>query len=90
MGDETMPPPEYDDVALDDDDDELSQSTTTPPHHPPPGYSGPYRPAQTQRGETGAQRTGRGVGGAPQLPSLRISRLPAIVIELSSEQHGDS
>jgi hypothetical protein len=30
------------------------------------------------------QRTGRGVGGVPQLPSLRLSTLPTIVVEGSS------
>lgn len=34
--------------------------------------------------DSDSQRSGRGVGGTPQLPSLRIARLPSIVIEPSS------
>ncbi|POR35808.1 Uncharacterized protein TPAR_04024 [Tolypocladium paradoxum] len=98
LGEETMPPPEYEDVSL--DSDELMRSTT-PLHDPPPDYPGPYRSA-SQRSErrplaasaadpepeqdaSRTPRTTRGVGGVPQLPSLRISRLPAIVIEPSNE-----
>ncbi|GJN79330.1 growth arrest and DNA-damage-inducible proteins-interacting protein 1 domain-containing protein [Purpureocillium lilacinum] len=95
LGDEEMPPPEYEDVALDDTDN-LGRSTT-PLHGPPPDYPGPYRSpsvrsehmpanaeAVAQEGEGEAPAAGRGVGGVPQLPSLRISRLPEIVIEPSS------
>uniref|UniRef100_A0A0L0NAX8 Uncharacterized protein n=1 Tax=Tolypocladium ophioglossoides (strain CBS 100239) TaxID=1163406 RepID=A0A0L0NAX8_TOLOC len=100
LGEEAMPPPEYEDVSLDDGDG-LTRSTT-PLHEPPPDYPGPYRSASRgserrplaaaaaaaanpEPEEDGLRtpRTTRGVGGAPQLPSLRISRLPAIVIEPS-------
>lgn len=98
VGDEHMAPPEYEDVALDDGDE--AAASPTPCHDAPPGYSGPGRSASqgsggravaeasrgAGRGEGRGQRTMRGVGGAPQLPSLRISRLPAIVIEPSSHE----
>ncbi|CAM1510125.1 Fc.00g004600.m01.CDS01 [Cosmosporella sp. VM-42] len=107
LGDETMPPPEYEDVSLDD------ARSTSPQNEPPPEYTGPYRSAsqRTQRTEydlgttghedseqTGGDNTqsrgstppsGRGVGGIPQLPSLRISGLPQIIIEPSSARPGD-
>lgn len=41
-----------------------------------------------QRGRTGGGIT-RGVGGVPQLPSLRLSRLPQIVVEPSSARPGE-
>lgn len=98
LGVEAMPPPEYEDVPLDDIDE--TQRSTTPMHEPPPDYPGPYRSAsqrsrrsqfegeqaQDQATEPNGEHTprGRGVGGVPQLPSLRISRLPEIVIEPSS------
>lgn len=34
-----------------------------------------------RRVSTGAQRTSRGVGGVPQLPSLRLGSLPSIVVD---------
>ncbi|OTB02694.1 hypothetical protein M426DRAFT_13297 [Hypoxylon sp. CI-4A] len=40
--------------------------------------------------EPSATRSSRGVGGAPQLPSLRIGRLPQIVIEPSTAHPNDS
>lgn len=103
LGEETMPPPGYEDVSL-DDSDELRRSTT-PLHDPPPDYPGPYRSA-SQRSErrpsaasavaelepeedaSRTPQTTRGVGGVPRLPSLRISSLPAIVIEPSNEEPG--
>ncbi|KAJ6443086.1 growth arrest and DNA-damage-inducible proteins-interacting protein 1 domain-containing protein [Purpureocillium lavendulum] len=97
LGVEDMPPPEYEDVALDETDE--PGRSTTPLHGPPPDYPGPYRSAslrseqaptstnpEAEEGGDQASPTGRGVGGIPQLPSLRISRLPEIVIEPSSAQ----
>ncbi|PNY24877.1 Uncharacterized protein TCAP_05157 [Tolypocladium capitatum] len=101
LGVETMPPPEYEDVSLDDSDEPVR--STTPPHDPPPNYPGSCRSesqrsvrrpsvataADAEPGEDGSRtlRVTRGVGGVPQLPSLRISSLPAIVIEpLSTEE----
>lgn len=91
-------PPEYEDVSLDDDDGEGARSTT-PLNEPPPDYSGPSQiisQAEETNPETvnissqeqtnlSLQQTPRGVGGVPQLPSLRISRLPEIVIEPTNE-----
>lgn len=78
-----------------------NQRSTTPLDEPPPDYPGPYR-SGSLRSERAAQRnnregsssggrtpTGRGVGGVPQLPSLRISHLPEIVIEPSSAHPRD-
>ncbi|KAM4058031.1 hypothetical protein HRG_011014 [Hirsutella rhossiliensis] len=100
LGDVAMPPPDYHDVPL-DDDAELTQSTT-PLDEPPPDYPGPVRSAAewSEHGArpsasggpeaaatgSGKTQTGRRIGGIPQLPSLRISGLPAIVIEPSSAQ----
>ncbi|KAK7421691.1 hypothetical protein QQZ08_009865 [Neonectria magnoliae] len=99
LGDTAMPPPEYQDVSLEEG------RSTTPQHEPPPDYPGPYRSAsqRTQRSlttprqngdaepesETHMQPMGRGVGGIPQLPSLRIPQLPEIVIEPSSAHPRD-
>ncbi|KAJ4327939.1 hypothetical protein N0V84_001614 [Fusarium piperis] len=108
LGDETMPPPEYEDIPLDDD-----IRSTTPINEPPPDYPGPYRSSSQrtaerdlgsgpQNGEVGpAEQAGDGHGssdssgtprgrdGVPQLPSLRISQLPEIVIEPSSAHPRD-
>ena len=93
LGVEAMPPPEYEDVPLDDNP---AHRSTTPLHELPPDYPGPYRlnsqdSEQTesrQSGDESAQEPqtderprGRGVGGVPQLPSLRIGQLPEIVVE---------
>lgn len=96
LGVEAMPPPEYENVPLDDDP---TQRSTTPLHEPPPDYPGPHR-SNSQRSERAGSRQsgdepaqesqaderarGRGVGGVSQLPSLRIGRLPEIVVEPSS------
>ncbi|KAF5004555.1 hypothetical protein FDECE_8945 [Fusarium decemcellulare] len=118
LGDENMPPPEYEDIPLNDD-----LRSTTPLDEPPPDYPGPYRSAsqRTQRTTTTVTTTeldlgsgqqeaevgpaehagngrnssnnsspSRGVGNVPQLPSLRISRLPEIVIEPSSAHPRDN
>lgn len=99
LGDEAMPPPEYEDVSLDD-----ARSTTTQ-NEPPPDYSGPYRSAST-RTEHDLASTGRNEnsdgqsrestpsserrpGGPPRLPSLRTTQLPQIVIEPSSAHPRD-
>ncbi|KAM0418681.1 hypothetical protein ACHAPT_012378 [Fusarium lateritium] len=108
LGDETMPPPEYEDIPLNDD-----MRSTTPMDEPPPDYPGPYRSASQRTAErdlgSGPQNaevgpaeqagdghessdnsgTRRGRDGAPQLPSLRISELPEIVIEPSSAHPRD-
>ncbi|EQK97871.1 hypothetical protein OCS_06416 [Ophiocordyceps sinensis CO18] len=99
LGDVEMPPPDYH-SASPDDGAELTQSTTAL-DEPPPDYPGLVRPAtESERGAwlaapgdpeaagagSGKTQTGRRVGGIPQLPSLRISGLPAIVIEPSSAQ----
>lgn len=90
LGVEVMPPPEYVDVSLDDDDD--AERSTTPMHDaPPPDYPGPYR-TSSQRSQqvmgnnqetTSSEENGtpRGRSVIPQLPSLRLSRLPQIRIE---------
>ncbi|KAJ4422739.1 hypothetical protein N0V82_002636 [Gnomoniopsis sp. IMI 355080] len=41
-------------------------------------------PPEAQAGPSHTRTTSRGVGGVPQLPSLRLNRLPQIVIEPSS------
>ncbi|KAI1149044.1 hypothetical protein F4825DRAFT_67825 [Nemania diffusa] len=93
LGDSDMPPPDYEDLSL---DDARSGATTPMFHDPPPDYSGPDRrhderesvdlasPADDDRSRRSSQRSSRGVGGAPQLPSLRIRELPQIVIEPST------
>lgn len=98
LGDESMPPPEYEDVSLDD------ARSITPHNEPPPGYSGPYRSASMRSerdlGTTGRNDTSAGNSGhstpslresdsVPQLPSLRIGTLPQIVIEQPSAHPRD-
>ncbi|KAK5992931.1 hypothetical protein PT974_06356 [Cladobotryum mycophilum] len=100
LGDESMPPPEYEDVSLVDDDGSVRSRPSI--NEPPPDYSGPYRSAsqRTEQGQAAltlsaetedraSRRTSRGVGGIPQLPSLRIGQLPEIVIEPSSAHPRD-
>lgn len=97
LGDEVMRPPEYEDIPLDGEGrGSPYDRSTTPLHEPPPDYPGPYR--SNSQGSTGinnsaerlqtstetSRRSSRGVGGTPQLPSLRLSRLPAIIVEPSS------
>ncbi|KAK3945475.1 hypothetical protein QBC46DRAFT_403684 [Diplogelasinospora grovesii] len=71
---------------------------TSPYNEPPPDYPGPAQVrnnrlsahmgdlAHTIPGDAGHRRTpsGRGVSGIPQLPSLRLNRLPQIVIDPAS------
>ncbi|KAM0349661.1 hypothetical protein ACHAPU_003490 [Fusarium lateritium] len=100
LGEEAMPPPEYEDIPLTD-----NRSSS---HGPPPDYSGPGRSTsqRTQRttehglssdwqspgiSPTADQHNSNTSpnGGAPQLPSLRIPQLPEIVIEPSSAHPRD-
>jgi len=103
LGEEAMPPPEYEDIPLGDD-----QSSS---HGPPPDYSGPERSASRRTQQTterdlgsdwqiadapavdghnsNSSHNGRGNGSAPQLPSLSIPQLPEIVIEPSSANPRD-
>jgi len=99
VANENMPPPEYEDVSLNDDDHSSLEHARDSTHGPPPDYPGPHR-SHSQRTYSSGQApadavdtaghqssrigTSRGVGGAPQLPSLRIGRLPEIRIEPSS------
>ncbi|KAI1127431.1 hypothetical protein F5Y10DRAFT_193594 [Nemania abortiva] len=102
LGDSDMPPPDYEDLSLDD----ARSGATTPMlfHEPPPDYSGHSRrtnesesesgdlasPADDERSRRSSHRSSRGVGGAPQLPSLRIRELPQIVIEPSTAHPSES
>ncbi|EFY91919.1 hypothetical protein MAC_01867 [Metarhizium acridum CQMa 102] len=102
LGLEPNPPPGYEVVSLEDDAGEVA-GPMTPSNEPPPDYSGPNEHIpQTEQTSTGPAHpipgerrtpsplhTSRGVGGAPQLPSLRISRLPAIVIQPLNEESRD-
>ncbi|KAF9776563.1 hypothetical protein IL306_005250 [Fusarium sp. DS 682] len=101
LGEEAMPPPEYEDIPLNDD-----RSSS---HGPPPEYPGPERSSsqRTQRtterdlgsdwhemdpasdGQSNSSLNGQSNGSAPQLPSLRIPQLPEIVIEPSSAHPRD-
>ncbi|KAI1414174.1 hypothetical protein F5Y13DRAFT_159954 [Hypoxylon sp. FL1857] len=51
--------------------------------------SGDLSATDNTRDEASTRRSSRGVGGAPQLPSLRIGRLPQIVIEPSTAHPND-
>ncbi|KAL6887615.1 hypothetical protein HDV57DRAFT_367818 [Trichoderma longibrachiatum] len=104
LGEEAMPPPGYEDVSLADDDDDFRDRSLSQIHEPPPEYPGSHR-SNSQRGQTSPSLVsassegdpgeralrpgGGGVGGIPRLPSLRISDLPAIVVEPSSAQPPD-
>ncbi|KAH7179744.1 uncharacterized protein B0J16DRAFT_176740 [Fusarium flagelliforme] len=103
LGEEVMPPPEYEDIPLGDD-----RSSS---HGPPPDYSGPERSASRRTQQTterdlgsdwqiadapavdghnsNSSHNGRGNSSAPQLPSLSIPQLPEIVIEPSSANPRD-
>ncbi|KAI0976911.1 hypothetical protein F4678DRAFT_128863 [Xylaria arbuscula] len=99
LGESDMPPPDYEDVSLDD----VRSGATTPMfHEPPPDYSGHSRrdsdsesgdlasPIDDDRSRRSSHRSSRGVGGVPQLPSLRIRELPQIVIEPSTAHPTES
>ncbi|KAI0193492.1 hypothetical protein F4808DRAFT_357332 [Astrocystis sublimbata] len=93
LGDSSMPPPDYEDLSL---DDARSGATTPMFHGPPPDYSGHSlsnheddsgdlaSPTDEERNRRPVSGSSRGVGGVPQLPSLRIRELPQIVIEPST------
>lgn len=98
LGVEAIPPPEYEDVSLEDSAAEAAQSTI-PLNELPPDYSGLNQhisqteeattesadPASREAGTLSAQGASRGVGGIPQLPSLRVPGLPAIVVQPTNE-----
>lgn len=96
LGAETGPPPEYEPVSWeygDGEDETASRSEAraqqTPlPDGPPPDYPGSPSPNSPQQGRH-PTRGSRGVGGVPQLPSLRLGRLPQIVLEPPSAQRQD-
>lgn len=99
MGDSDIPPPDYEDVSL---DDARSGATTPMFHDPPPDYSGHGHgnhenesgdlasPTDDDRSRRSSHLSSRGVGGVPQLPSLRIRELPRIVIEPSTAHPGET
>lgn len=103
LGDTAMPPPEYEDVSLTDDARSTIPSHGPPPGYPGPYRTGSHRATATEQdlGSVGQDtttavpsvdhetRSGREVDQIPQLPSLRISRLPEIVIEPSSAHPRD-
>jgi hypothetical protein len=98
-------PPGYDDVSLDDArSGTATPLREPPPDYPGPSQIPAERlashtahlavdeeGAEESRGRMGndARRASRGVGGIPQLPSLRLNRLPQIVIEPSSARPRD-
>ncbi|KAI3319395.1 hypothetical protein HD806DRAFT_292305 [Xylariaceae sp. AK1471] len=102
LGDSDMPPPDYEDVSL--DDARSGATTPMLFHEAPPGYSSyghghEQRNSESESGDLASttdddrsrrssHRSSRGVGGAPQLPSLRIRELPQIVIEPSTAHPG--
>jgi hypothetical protein len=95
IGDEEFPahsPPEYEDIALQDVEPTPSEP---PPNYSSPVETrapelrltapeeGPARQRSNSSGSRtprDERRTSRGVGGTPQLPSLRLSTLPSIVV----------
>ncbi|KAF5000093.1 hypothetical protein FGRMN_2027 [Fusarium graminum] len=100
LGEEAMPPPEYEDIPLTDD--------RSSAHGPPPDYPGPagslsQRTQRTTEHDLSSDWQSPGIspiadqhdsntspnGGAPRLPSLRIPQLPEIVIEPSSAHPRD-
>ncbi|KAM0559515.1 hypothetical protein ACHAPJ_004545 [Fusarium lateritium] len=102
LGDEAMPPPEYEDIPLNDDQSSINGP---PPDYPGPERSASQRTQQTTERDLGtdwqspeippAEQAGntspnsQNNGNVPQLPSLRISPLPEIVIEPSSAHPRD-
>ncbi|TVY80818.1 hypothetical protein LSUE1_G009089 [Lachnellula suecica] len=77
-------PPGYENISLETPHPEQSHS------EPPPDYSSPVVDKGEHRTSThigqlmSAGSSSRGVGGSPQLPSLRLSNLPSIQVEASS------
>ncbi|KAI0388849.1 hypothetical protein F5Y17DRAFT_173330 [Xylariaceae sp. FL0594] len=100
LGESGMPPPDYEDVSLDDlrSGSATPMAQEPPPdysgygHEQYHGQSGshgaesesPLPPINGDEGRSSSNRTSRGVGGVPQLPSLRIRSLPQIIIEPST------
>lgn len=95
LGDEDLnipghSPPEYEHISLDDGQGYPEappdyQSPVEPRIHvlPPSAQDAAGSEARDQAGQpTGTQdrRSSRGVGGVPQLPSLRLASLPSIVV----------
>ncbi|KAJ2894744.1 hypothetical protein MKZ38_007250 [Zalerion maritima] len=93
LGDEMPPhsPPGYEDAGGVSD----GSGANTPignenanPSEPPPGYISREPSLASARNNAGLgismdddRRNSRGVGGVPQLPSLRLARLPQIVVD---------
>lgn len=95
IGDEEFPahsPPEYEDIALQDAE---PTPTEPPPNYSSPvdtrapelRLTAPAETSGRQRSNSSGnvtprdeRRSSRGVGGTPQLPSLRLSSLPSIVV----------
>jgi hypothetical protein len=105
LADADMPPhspPGYDEVSLDDMTPRHSRSTSPYPD-PPPNYSGLTEAREARLSahvadmtaeaatgdETHPEAPGRRSGAIPQLPSLRLNRLPQIVVEPSSAVSND-
>lgn len=86
----TEPPPDYSSPVLARGEQremfpnlDDNASTTSPAHNPSSGAAASIgRPAPEER------RASRGVGGVPQLPSLRIGALPSIEIDPGSPRSG--
>lgn len=84
---------------------ESRSGANSPYNEPPPDYPGPTQmrnhrlsaqmaglaasATEEEQPEGSTRRLSRGVGGVPQLPSLRLTRLPQIVIEPSTATPGD-
>ncbi|KAI5857374.1 hypothetical protein GGS23DRAFT_600862 [Durotheca rogersii] len=104
LGDSMMPPPDYEDVSLDDVRSGATTPlfNEPPPHYTHQSHSPERRPSAWAGGDSrdvsptdnsgdgGSASSSRGVGGAPQLPSLRIGKLPQIVIEPSTAHPNDT
>ncbi|KAI1770785.1 hypothetical protein F4818DRAFT_450245 [Hypoxylon cercidicola] len=75
------PPPEYADPAL---GREQRLSAHVGDMVERMAESGDLSTTHATHDDTSVRRSSRGLGGAPQLPSLRIGRLPEIVIEPST------
>ncbi|KAI2638634.1 hypothetical protein GGS21DRAFT_449769 [Xylaria nigripes] len=96
LGDNLIPPPDYEDVNL--NDERSHAATPIPINEPPPSYSqgnsenesGDLASLTRERRRQSSYRSTRGVGGVPQLPSLRIRELPRIIIEPSTALSGES
>lgn len=93
LGDESMPPPGYEDLSLDNDSDRNIITRSTTPMEPPPDYAGPYRLPSQGSGRslttTTGGRTGDAQNSEPPTPTSAVRRefgsLPEIVIEPMSD-----